>query len=291
MQARSVCIVSYRAALHRQEKTWQYASLRLLAYRESLFVQGHMVTDDGPVGRLFDDMTLLALHRITACHATGRSSAALPDIPAPSGEGLGIREMEEEPFEVSMRFAPEAAGSGTSVAKCMTTVPSRCLSGRITRRSVFPGCWALLTGPRCWPRTGCAGRSKKRSMPWPACTTRRTNRQTRPKAAARLPRPAPCGCGSNPRCRTCVHPYRMFLYQVLRLGPPRSHPRRFQSVRTLPLPQRLKGSWDPHAPPCRDSPFLSRVMGKKYFAASEGYGIESIGNENEFLFHNKGRTA
>jgi hypothetical protein len=32
-------------------------------------------------------------------------------------------------------------------------------------------------------------------------------------------------------------------------------------------------------------------MGKKYFAASEGYGIESIGNENEFLFHNKGRTA
>lgn len=109
MQARSVYTVSYRAALHRQEKTWQYASLRLLAYRESLFVQGHMVTDDGPVGRLFDDMTLLALHRITACHATGRSSAALPDIPAPSGEGLGIREMEEESFEVRVRFAPEAA--------------------------------------------------------------------------------------------------------------------------------------------------------------------------------------
>lgn len=43
MQARSVYTVSYRAALHRQEKTWQYASLRLLAYRESLFVQGHMV--------------------------------------------------------------------------------------------------------------------------------------------------------------------------------------------------------------------------------------------------------
>lgn len=81
MQARSVCIVSYRAALHRQEKTRQYASLRLLAYRESLFVQGYMVTDDGPVGRLFDDMPLLALHRITACHATGRSSAALPTSP------------------------------------------------------------------------------------------------------------------------------------------------------------------------------------------------------------------
>lgn len=59
--------------------------------------------------RLFDDTTLLALHRITASRVTGRSSAALPDIPAPSGEGLGIREMEEEPFEVSLRFAPEAA--------------------------------------------------------------------------------------------------------------------------------------------------------------------------------------
>lgn len=88
MQARSVCTVSYRAALHRQEKAWQYASLRLLAYRESLFVQGHMVTDDGPVERLFDDTTLLALHRITASRVTGRSSVALPDIPAPSGEGL-----------------------------------------------------------------------------------------------------------------------------------------------------------------------------------------------------------
>lgn len=80
--------MSYRAALHRQEKTRQYASLRLLAYRESLFVQDHMVTDDGPVERLFDDTPLLALHCITASRVTGRSSAALPDIPAPSGEGL-----------------------------------------------------------------------------------------------------------------------------------------------------------------------------------------------------------
>ena len=109
MQARSVCTVSYRAALHRQEKTWQYASLRLLAYRESLFVQGHMVTDVGPVERMFDDTTLLALHRITVSRVTGRCSASLPDIPAPSGEGLSIMEMEEEPFEVSVRFAPEAA--------------------------------------------------------------------------------------------------------------------------------------------------------------------------------------
>lgn len=109
MRERQICTVSYRAALHRQEKTWQYAPLRLLAYRESLLVQGYMVTDEGPVERLFHDPTLLALHRITACRVTGRSSAALPDIPAPSGEGLGIMATEEEPFAVSVRFAPEAA--------------------------------------------------------------------------------------------------------------------------------------------------------------------------------------
>ena len=75
MQARSVCTVSYRAALHRQEKTWQYASLRLLAYRESLFVQGYMVTDDGPVERLFDDTTLLAC---IASRPVASPDAALP---------------------------------------------------------------------------------------------------------------------------------------------------------------------------------------------------------------------
>ena len=200
MQTRNVCTVSYRAALHRQEKTWQYAPLRLLAYRESLFVQGYMVTDDGPVERLFDDTTLLALHRITACSVTGRSSAALPDIPAPSGEALGIMEMEEEPFEVSVRFAPEAA---TYAAERRWSQDQR---WRITKRSVFPGYWALVTGPRCWPLTGCARRSKKRSMPWPACTTLRANRQTRPKTAALLPRTEPCGCRSSPRYQACMHP-------------------------------------------------------------------------------------
>ena len=213
MQTRNVCTVSYRAALHRQEKTWQYAPLRLLAYRESLFVQGYMVTDDGPVERLFDDTTLLALHRITACHATGRSSAALPDIPTPSGEGLASwkwkKNLSKSACALPRRpppMPPNAAGAGTSVAKCMTTVPSRCISRRITKRSVFPGYWALVTGPRCWPLTGCARRSKKRSMPWPACIIHRANRQTRPKTAALLPRTEPCGCRSSPRYQACVHP-------------------------------------------------------------------------------------
>lgn len=250
MQARSVCIVSYRAALHRQEKTWQYASLRLLAYRESLFVHGHMVTDDGPVERLFDDTTLLALHRITASRVTGRSSAALPDIPAPSGEGLGIMEMEEEPFEVSLRFAPEAA---TYAAERRWNRSQRCEmhdDGSVTlpiKAHNEAEClsWVLGFADRAqvlapdWLRR----EIKKTVYAMAACTTRRTNRQTRPKAAARLPRPAPCGCGSNPRCRTCVHPYRMFLYQVLRPGHPvRIHAGSSQSVLYFaPAPEGLLG--------------------------------------------------
>lgn len=297
MQARSVCTVSYRAALHRQEKTWQYAPLRLLAYRESLFVQGHMVTDDGPVERLFDDTTLLALHRITASRVTGRSSATLPAIPAPSGEGLGIREMEEEPFEVSVRFAPEAAtyaanaaGAGTSVAKCMTTVPSRCLSRRITKRSVFPGCWALLTGPRCGPGLAAQGDQENglcHGPPGPhAAQTGRHGRKRRLACRGLLPAAA----GVTHDADLCAS------LPDVPLSGTSSWPTPFASTQVpvgpySTLPQRLKGSWDTHAPPCRDSPFLSRVMRKKYFAASEGYGIESIGNENEFLFHNKGRTA
>lgn len=74
--------------MHRVMRDSPYQAAALLPDTESLFVQDHMVTDDGPVERLFDDTPLLALHCITASRVTGRSSAALPDIPAPSGEGL-----------------------------------------------------------------------------------------------------------------------------------------------------------------------------------------------------------
>ncbi|WP_442877137.1 WYL domain-containing protein [Desulfovibrio sp.] len=154
--------------------------------------------------------------------------------------------MEEEPFEVSVRFAPETA---TYAAERRWSRSQRCEmhdDGSVTlhiRAHNEAECLSRVLGfadrAQVWPRTGCAGRSKKRSMPWPVCTTRRANRQTRPKAAARLPRPAPCGCGSNPRCRTCVHPYRMFLYQVLRPGHPvRIHAGSSRSVLYLcPAPE------------------------------------------------------
>lgn len=185
---------------------------------------------------------------------------------------------------------PNAAGAGASVAKCMTTVPSRCISGHITKRSVFPGCWALLTGPRCGPGLAAQGDQKNGLCHGPfvphAAQTGRHGRKRRlacrglPPAAAGVIHDAgpvciPTGCSSI-RYFVLATP---FASTQVPVGPYST------------FAQRLKGPWDTHAPPCRDSPFLSRVMGKKYFAASEGYGIESIGNENEFLFHNKGRTA
>lgn len=67
--------------MHRVMRDSPYQAAALLPDTESLFVQDHMVTDDGPVERLFGDTPLLALHRITASRVTGRSSAALPTSP------------------------------------------------------------------------------------------------------------------------------------------------------------------------------------------------------------------
>ena len=112
--------------------------------------------------------------------------------------------MEEESFEVRVRFAPEAAGAGTSVAKCMTTVPSRCLSGRITKRSVFPGCWALLTGPRCGPGLAAQGDQKNGLCHGPsvlhAAQTGRHGRKRRLACRSLLPAAAGVAHDAGPVC-------------------------------------------------------------------------------------------
>lgn len=211
MQARSVCTVSYRAALHRQEKSWQYASLRLLAYRESLFVQGHMVTDDGPVGRLFDDTTLLAC---IASRPVASPDAALPPCrtsPHRPARGWASwkwkKNLSKSACALPRRpppMPPNAAGAGTSVAKCMTTVPSRCLSGRITKRSVFPGCWALLTGPRCGPGLAAQGGQKNGLCHGPfvphAAQTGRHGRKRRLACRGLLPAAAGVTHDAGPVC-------------------------------------------------------------------------------------------
>lgn len=171
MRERQICTVSYRAALHRQEKTWQYAPLRLLAYRESLLVQGWSRMK----GRWNAcSMTQPCWHCIASPPAASPDAAPSPCRTSPHrpardwGSWQRKKSLSLSAYALPLRPPPtprNAAGAGISVVSPMTMVPSRCISRHTTRRNAFPGCWALATGPRCWLLTGCAGRSKKRSMP------------------------------------------------------------------------------------------------------------------------------
>jgi predicted DNA-binding transcriptional regulator YafY len=93
----------YRTA-YDEEKACDFAPVRLLRFNDALYVQGWMVTDKGRVERLFDDPTALAVQRLIEVVPTRRSFAALVLPPLPEDGAFGFA--AEEPFAVSVRFAP-----------------------------------------------------------------------------------------------------------------------------------------------------------------------------------------
>ncbi len=108
IQANRVCLVSYRRSINRPEREYDYAPKRLVAYREGIFVLGYMVADKGSPLPLHAEPTLLALHRMTGCILTRRTSERVPDVQAPQQGALGLMDWGE-PFEVVVKFAPSAA--------------------------------------------------------------------------------------------------------------------------------------------------------------------------------------
>lgn len=108
IQANRICLVRYRRAINKPEREYDYAPKRLVAYREGIFVLGHIVTDKGTPLPMHDEPTPLALHRMTGCFLTRRTSEHVPDVPSPPQEALGIMNWGE-PFEVVVKFAPSAA--------------------------------------------------------------------------------------------------------------------------------------------------------------------------------------
>lgn len=108
IQANKVCLVRYRRAINKPEREYDYAPKRLVAYREGIFLLGYMVTDKGTVRPTHDDPTPLAVHRMTGCVLTRRTSEHVPDVPSPPQAALGIMNWGE-PFEVVVKFAPSAA--------------------------------------------------------------------------------------------------------------------------------------------------------------------------------------
>ena len=101
-----VCEITYKGAALAQEKTFDFAPRLMIAFRESLLVQGFIVNAKGTALPLYEKPTTLALHRIKACTAT-RREACVPDIPEPDNAAFGI--MEGEPFTAEVRFAAAAA--------------------------------------------------------------------------------------------------------------------------------------------------------------------------------------
>ena len=101
-----VCEITYKGAALAQEKTFDFAPRLMIAFRESLLVQGFVVNAKGTALPLYEKPTTLALHRIKTCTAT-RREACVPDIPEPDNAAFGI--MEGEPFTAEVRFAAAAA--------------------------------------------------------------------------------------------------------------------------------------------------------------------------------------
>ena len=108
MRRKSVICLSYRNRLD-EARACDFAPIRLLRFHDALYVQGWMVTDKGKVEPLYDHPATLAVQRLTEAAPTRRSfaSLALPDLPADGAFGFAV----EEPFAVTVRFAPGAASA------------------------------------------------------------------------------------------------------------------------------------------------------------------------------------
>ena len=104
MRSRSVCAIAYKAAGRQEPREHHMAPMRILSYRESLYVQGWKVTETGAV-EVKAPMTL-AVHRIEGIDCT-RRTFDLPEPNMPSAGIFGI--ITREPFTVVARFSPTVA--------------------------------------------------------------------------------------------------------------------------------------------------------------------------------------
>ncbi len=148
IRSNTVCLVKYKKAINKPEREYDYAPKRLVAYREGIFILGYKVTDKGAALPLHDDPILLALHRLTGCALTRRTSENVPDVPPPAQESLGIMSTGA-PFEVLVKFVPSAA---TYVAERQWSVNQKieiCEDGSLLLRAQVanePECLSWLLG-------------------------------------------------------------------------------------------------------------------------------------------------
>jgi Predicted transcriptional regulator len=102
-----VCALRYKANLVTEEKSYDFAPKRLIAFRETIYLAGWMVTDKGSVEAIYEKPTNLAVHRLKEVTLTRRTAEHLPEPKESSEASFGF--MAGTVFSVKVRFSPEAA--------------------------------------------------------------------------------------------------------------------------------------------------------------------------------------
>ena len=111
VQKKLVCELTYRRGLPDLRRTFFFAPMRLIIFRESISFLGWEVPANGPVQPVYDNPLSLYLQRCLDVRLTRRSSSCLPPPPAaqqgPDAGPFGT--MGGDVFRVSVRFAPSAS--------------------------------------------------------------------------------------------------------------------------------------------------------------------------------------
>ena len=102
-----VCAVQYKASIHGEAKSFEFAPKRLVAYREIIYIHGWIVSEKGTAEALEGKPRILALQRLQEVIVTRRSAAHIPDVVEEHQGVFGV--MEGEPFSVQVKFSPSAA--------------------------------------------------------------------------------------------------------------------------------------------------------------------------------------
>lgn len=107
IREQKVCIVRYQARRHQEPREFEFAPKRLDSLRESMFINGWVVTEKGRAEAKGEKPTIMALQRFHEVTLTRRSAAHLPEVPPGESDGFGI--INFEPFRVRTRIDKKAA--------------------------------------------------------------------------------------------------------------------------------------------------------------------------------------
>lgn len=107
IRRKRACRIEYAASQGKPAREHIFAPQKLLAYHETLYVEGWLLDPEHPEKRKYTDPLRLALQRFKSCGIMDVSSAHLPSLTPCASEFFGLS--AEDPFLATVHFAPEAA--------------------------------------------------------------------------------------------------------------------------------------------------------------------------------------